>query len=437
MKKIILSFILVICACISIELVKGDTVLINIKTEEVSNHNTLSIKQKSGENNYVLVLNDTLAVDINTNGRRLSFVELYETTNRYFIYGALQKGNSVIESLPFIYSITKDLNTTQERYYMDGITESEDYEYAFIYNLFEYDVDEIYYVMLEDPLYGVVYPFIYSGEYKLSSLDNEDINSIYLPVEFGALKLSNAYDLIEVRSGDTKYYYYTKELIEKETYKKEDTVYGSFRILSKSKVNGIDYVKGSNFTTPGLYHIVDENNHTYDIHLEPIIMGLENRTYDSYVDFQVTGGTVFINDEPGYLNGTISKCGQYKIRIEGIDGYKKELTFIIKPKLYSSISDGGTLELGDKIVFSGQAKLNETIISSGYTINEPGTYTLTLYLENETYETLTFSVNETLVSNKTKVGIYIALSSVLVASSGFVVFVIIKENKKKKSLNNK
>ena len=115
-----------------------------------------------------------------------------------------------------------------------------------------------------------------------------------------------------------------------------------------------------------------------------------------------------------------------------MDGYILTETILISPYLLSQIENGGVVEAGSIISFCGEAKLNNTIISNGYVVRDPGNYTLDLMIDGEVYERIVFTVPNIEVTNNEKLGFNIALSIITIIIGGLIIYLLFMDNKKKK-----
>jgi len=437
MKKIILAFLLIF-ALFTLNFTKvsaSEVEYATLKETTTKSGDSLKVNKVVGEYKFVLVLNDSIAVDLKTEGKNFGFCSIYESTNYYCIYGSLKEGSNYKEVKPFFYVIGKGLDTTSEIYYYDGINDknSEFGDLAFVCDLIEYEVDCFALTMLVDGEFNTKIAFTYSGRYKLYSVTKDKIVSVDIDPTQDLPSLSIAYNLIDVSDMYDNHYYFDKDLSLKKTYDKEETTTGAFVILTDTTVNGTLYSKGTGFSTPGIYELDDGVHEKKTITLDAIVSGVDDgKVYTSYVDFKVSGGDVYLNDEPSYLNGTVSKTGVYSIKVVGVNGYLKVVSFSIAPTLITTVSDGGTLNIGDTIEFTGEAKLNNTVISSGYRLDEAGVYSLSLILGDKTYETITFTVPEVEVTVRAKTGLYITLSIIGVLLIATCVFVTVKSLNSKK-----
>lgn len=151
-----------------------------------------------------------------------------------------------------------------------------------------------------------------------------------------------------------------------------------YQYIGDASVNGTT-VDGVDLMDPGNYHIEIARGmykFAFDVTLDPLIMGIvESGIYPKEVSV-VSLGTLFLNDV-NYLSGTvISTCGHHVLRIEGINGYTKEIRFTVTPEV-SGITEGGLYDAGVHIDAEGvMMTLNGENYQNNSLIAEPGRYEL-------------------------------------------------------------
>lgn len=396
---------------------------------ETNNGDNVQFQKKRGQYEYRAVLNEKRALAIDLKNERLSFVRFLETTSYYFLYGSyyVDYENDGKTTIPYIVRIEK--NFSNVLYYFD---KSDDiYGMAHMSNLFEFGADNL--VALEFVSGTYTFPEYY-GLYRLVQYD-QDFNILsYIDCGEHEAYPTIAYDRIDYMNGDGTHIYFDKEFNRVSKYSSISVV-GYFELMEECLVNGERYSIGSVFSEPGNYELDDEEHEpiTVTVLAEISLTGeLNGKAYKNYVEYKVSGGDVMINDEPVYLNGTVSRPGKYLIKVSGLNGYTLEKEFLITPELYTSISDGGSLSIGDTIQFAGKASLNGTTISSGYVLREPGSYILELKADDEVIEEIRFTVPDVLVTNDSKIKIYIGMGSLIIILSAILAVLIIVGNKKKK-----
>ena len=397
---------------------------------ETYNGDTVDFQKKIGYYDYRVVLGDKKLMRIDFSGKRISFIRFLESTSYYFLYGSIYNDyeNNSKETIPYIVRIDKNFNSIY--YYYD---KNDDVSgMAHIQNLFEFGANNI--VSLEFVNGSYVFPQYY-GLYRLVQYD-EDLNILSsLDVGENETYPSIAYDRLDYMYPDGSHVYFDKDFNLVGKYE-SFSVSGYYELMTSCKVNGTYYLVGTVFNEPGIYELDDGKHDKISVTITASVsltgQSIGN-AYKDYVEYKVTGGNVTINNEPAYLNGTVSKPGKYTIKVTGLNGYANETNFIISPELYTEIENGGTLSIGDQLEFSGVAKLNGTIVSSGYVLKEPGSYILDLCADDVVIEEIRFTVPEVFVTKESKTRIYIIMSIVIVLLAGsLTAYLIIGKKKKKK-----
>jgi len=436
MKKIILLFILLFTLVLSLEVKKvfadewnvittasGDKYMFETETGDI-----LEIEKKTGQYEYRIRYADSKTLYLNFN-KRIAFLKFYESTSYYILYGSVYNNydEDSVTTIPYIFRLTKDVN--EIKYYYD--TRKEVKGPSHYCNILEFKKDRF----LVTEFYNGHYEFgSYDGLYSLNYFD--DNISLLKSIDCGTQEcsVSIAYDTIDVVDSSKNHIYFDQDFNILESYAKEKIYKGYYETEVELYVDGILYVTGSIISQPGRYTLSDNCHENRIITIEPIITiggEKENDYYKDYVDYKVSGGSVFIDNESSYLNGIVSSPGIHEIKVIGANDYVYQETFKILPKLISDITDGCSIKTGDIIEFNGDGRLNGTMISSGYRIDEKGTYTLELLVGDEIVSSYTFVANEEVIKKKDKKLAYIVLISSFIALSAVTVFVIFKEKKKR------
>lgn len=397
-----------------------------MKTAEVSNGDTISLERDTSFN-YRVVQNGNKAVDVKLKNKNCGFIRFFEAVNYYVFYGSLMPENDIQNTTPFIYRINK--NFTSDAYYFD----EEATGAAHFINLIEFSVD---YFVLNEFTSGSVSIVGYNGTYGLSSF-NENLEKIaFISIGEEDCSLRVAYDVLEVETIYHNFYYFDRNFKMVDSYKKEETIYGSFELSSEAQVNGKNYPIGSSFNLPGDYFLEDGFHEGRLVHLDPLVKGVtDGNIYHDYVEYQISGGSLFLNGQPVYLNGVVSETGSYVLKIVGLNEFEREIRFIIAPKLLTEVQTGDSLNIGDEINFTGYAKINDgDFIQTSFEIKDPGSYKLSLYLNEsgDPTETIYFTVPEISVTKNQKVWIYLVEGFVILGIMTTVGIVILSEIKKKK-----
>ena len=431
MKKYLLSiFTLLALSLLSLFLstnVYAEESYVTLKTFETEDGDTIKF-DRSNLYNYRIVINEDKMIEPDLRHLNWGTIKMCEATYDYLFYGSMQEENDYRTQKPFIVKVKKDFSQHQV-YFNDDVTGP-----AYVLNLTEFPIGQ--YIATELVKDGSFSILGYSGEYKLISYD--DNLNIVASIDCGTKDstLSIAYDTIEVKMYDGELFYFDKEFNMLETYEKEMNKVGYFEIYNDMLVNEINTKKGTSFNMPGIYHLKDETHEEVTINLDALVEGItDGGVYRDYVEYKISGGTVSLNGESVYLNGLISETGDYELVIKGLDGYEKTYHFTISPKLITDIEDGGTMYIGDEIVFTGYARINDgEYITNSYNIEESGTFKLSLYANKsgEAQETLYFNVPEVQIRKEDKTWVYIVLSISGLGMGVGIFFMIYIESRKKK-----
>jgi hypothetical protein len=195
---------------------------------------------------------------------------------------------------------------------------------------------------------------------------------------------------------------------------------GSVFIYSYGEIfiNNKKYTIGSEINRVGNYNvmILGENNYRKDISfaiLPDIVFNdginqqqlLENSKFTSPIRIYSNAQTMFLNGQI-YPSAWINDPGIYAIGLYGVNDYFVEIQFSILPSV-KGVENNESYEQVNLSVF-GKALLNGKEIVGEQTIREVGEYNLELFLDNEIYQTINFSiVNDNLVQESESVS-YIA-----------------------------
>ena len=434
MKKFLLSFItLLTLSLLSLSMslnVYAEETYVTLKTFETKDGDTIKF-DRSNLYNYRIVINEEKMVEPDLRNLNWGTIKMEEATYDYLFYGSMQEGNDFNTQKPFIVKVKKDFSS-HIVYFNDDVEGM-----GYVLNLLEFPIGQ--YIATELVKNGDFSFFGYTGEYKLISYD--DNLDVIASIDCGTKesKLSIAYDVIEVEMQDGSLYYFDKEFNMLETYEKEVNKVGYFEIYNDMYVNDIATTKGTSFNIPGVYRLNDEVHEEVTINLDALVTGIEDGgVYRDYVEYRISGGTVTLNGESVYLNGLISETGEYELKIKGLDGYEKVYHFTVSPKLITDVEDGGTLYIGDEIVFTGYARINDgEYITGSYNIEESGTYKLSLYANKsgDAQEVLYFNVPEVQIRKEDKTWVYIVLS-LSALGMGVGIFLMIYIENRKKRLNS-
>jgi len=144
---------------------------------------------------------------------------------------------------------------------------------------------------------------------------------------------------------------------------------------------------------PGIYELT-YNDYEYSFTVNPIITGVENLgVYAGAVTPYVSSGNTYLNNDI-YMSGTeIIEPGTYKLKVEGVNDYKKEVEFTITSNIDGVLHNQTYVEDVD-ISFNGDGYLNSAFIQSPYTISGNGDYILKIQGAGNYLETYYFNITE-------------------------------------------
>ncbi|MCB9498826.1 MAG: hypothetical protein H6687_02945 [Bacillales bacterium] len=430
MKKIIVFLIIMaLTLTLNIKNVKAEEkvdepVYYTLLESSLKNGGKIAIQRENENFTYRTVLNDKTAMTIDFGGMNIGWVKFMESSSYYLFFGSLMDDFNVTKTYPYILRINKDFSNYKLYKNMDVSGP------AYCLSLLEFSSGKF---IVTEFVEGRFSFGMYLGYYRLFSMD-DDLN-VLSSIDIGDKEcdLSIAYDVIEIKRTDKTITYFDREFNIVSDYDREVTEYGTFELLAPSLVNGISYDIGASFNTPGEYILNDGLHEERIVHLYPEIKGVkEGEEYDDYIAYQISGGNIYVNGNPAYLNGTIAEVGSYTITIKGLGDFEEIVNFKILPALISSIETGDSLDIGDEILFTGKATLNGDEIESGYTILNAGAYELCLYSDGIIEKTVYFSVAEEEVKENSKVWVYI-VEGLAVVSLGVTCFFIFRRKKVKKA----
>lgn len=404
---------------------------VRLKTFVVENGDEISLDRSKGSAPFLyrVSLNDTRYLDVDMRGYNWGNLKFFESSSYYIFYGSMQTDEANFRSqLPFILRLPKNISS-YKLHYNEDVT-----EFGYMTSLVEYPINSL--VAIEN-VSGSYYFGTYSGRYSLFSFD-EDLNVVKsISVASEECTVSVAYSVIEVKLDGGECFYFDQEFNRLDEYPTEMNLTGSFDITTDTYVNGKLYKLGTTFNTPGSYTLDDGVHSSLTINLEPIITGISNdESYDNYVEYKVSGGSVYLDNKLVYLNGIVSDVGNHTLVVRGLDDYEREYNFTIKPELITDLSDGGTMYIGDKLTFTGYARVNDgEFITESYEIKESGTYKLSLYAStnNDAVKTLYFNVPEVKVTKTDKTWAYFVLGISILGISGATLLLIFGDKKKKRN----
>ena len=429
MKKYILSLLTLLILTLSLSTkikAEAEETYVTLKSFETMDGDEIKF-DRSNLYNYRVVINESHMIEPDMRHLNWGHLKFLESTQDYLFYGSMQEESNFQTQIPFILKVRKDFSSYILYFNDDTVVP------GYVYTMLEYPAGSYVALQLID---GDFNPFYYTGKYKLYSFD--DNLNVVSSIDCGTRdsELSIAYDVIEVKMYDGSLYYFDQEFNMLNGYSKEINKSGYFEVYQDLEVNGVNTKIGTTFNIPGQYKLKDSIHEEITLNLDVEVKGItDGGIYKDYVEYKISGGTATLNGKSVYLNGLISETGEYELEIKGLDGYTKTYNFIVSPKLITDITDGGTMYIGDEIVFTGYARINDgEYITGTYNIQESGTYKLSLYANKNgnAQEVLYFNVPEVQIRKEDKTWVYIVLSLSVVGMGTGIFLMIFTETRKKK-----
>jgi len=214
-----------------------------------------------------------------------------------------------------------------------------------------------------------------------------------------------------------------------------DGYLGEVRIYSFGQLflNNKEYNSGEIITTVGNYLLLIEGKSNYSKLIEFTILPdvayydgieyyqlLENSEFQNSIRIYSNGISMFLNDN-FYNSELIDMPGRYNLDIYGINDFMVTISFLILPNV-SGVDNNKTYEEVGFIVF-GEAILNGKSIKGQNYIDESGEYELILLLDNEPFETIYFTVDNTIeIENSFTLEPYIKYIFLLISIIGGALF---------------
>ncbi len=367
--------------------------------------------------------NSKLGIDIEITslyGSPILDMSFYESSNKFIFYGYIGDRLNTCDTMGYIYMVEKDFSSYD--YYLSNIVNiSSNIEYVIEYpygyiTIFEKD-------MIEDYSYT-----------KVCTLDTS--LNIVNEIELDSTLIKEPkiiYNHLLCDIGEI--YYIDEELNIYNDYEREISKTGDFTLSSDLYVNTLLYKKGSHFYTPGVYILNDMYNECVTLTLDPIINGLSNdEHYNNYIEFNVSGGEVYVDDTKVHLNGIVSGVGRHTLRVKGIGGYIKEVSFYINPEILSDITS--PLKEGDIITFTGYIKVDDSdYIEESYECLR-GTHKIELYMDKESEPIDTYYIDVEAKLSKNKLIIIYIIEGVLLGGVALILVIIIRDDIKKRRLKS-
>ena len=170
-----------------------------------------------------------------------------------------------------------------------------------------------------------------------------------------------------------------------------DTV--TILFVNEAELNEEVVYHGVTIEYPGNYELL-YNDFTYSFIVEPVITGVEDEeVYTQSVTPLIKSGKAYLNNDL-YVSGTeISEPGNYVLRIQGMNGYEKNINFTINSAV-TGIINNQIYDDSIELEFEGEGYLNNTYIQSPYTVTDDGEYLLKIRGEGNYLETYYFTVDK-------------------------------------------
>ena len=127
----------------------------------------------------------------------------------------------------------------------------------------------------------------------------------------------------------------------------------------------------------------------------------------------------------------VDKVGRHNICVKGVGEYTKEISFTINPVIYNDLNSN--IYEGDKIYFSGYAKVDDGEYIENYYECTKGTHKISLYLSKtgDLSETYYFTVLSS-ESPKKYIARYIVEGVIIVSLMSFIVVSFIIDKRRRK-----
>ena len=165
----------------------------------------------------------------------------------------------------------------------------------------------------------------------------------------------------------------------------------SITFINEALLNDEIIMNGAYIDYPGIYKLL-YNDYEYTFTVNPAITGVENLgVYLTPVTPFVSSGNTYLNNDM-YISGTeITAPGNYKLKVVGVNDYKKEIEFTITSAI-SGILHNQTYVDDVEIIFNGDGYLNNTFIESPYIVSGNGDYVFKIQGEGNYLETYYFNI---------------------------------------------
>lgn len=368
---------------------------------------------------YRLNYNSSLAIDIEITSlysNPILFMEFYEGDDNYIFYGYVGDKQNEKDTIGYVYIIEKDFSSYELYSHSEvGLSSSIDYILSYPYgyiSIFEKErIDEYEYTK------------VLIVDYDFNIINEKELDVLL------TTKPSILYNYLVCETPDI--IYLDEELNIYNDYKCEISKTGDFTLFSDTYVNGLLYKRGSHFSTPGIYTLSSLSSDSIILTIDPLIEGIEEKgSYDKYVEFKVSGGEVYLDNKKTYLNGIVMSEGWHTLKVLGVGGYTKEISFLIKPRIITDISS--SLKDGDIISFSGYIKVDDSdFIEEEFECKE-GSHKIELYADKETEPVDTYYIDVGPKLSKKKLTLIYCIEGVLLGSIVLILVITIRSDIKKR-----
>jgi hypothetical protein len=142
---------------------------------------------------------------------------------------------------------------------------------------------------------------------------------------------------------------------------------------------------------PGHYRLIYDG-FVYRFTVHPRVEGVvDGGVYNEPLTPIVSTAQLTLNGDPHVSGTVISEPGTYDLTVRGLGGYEWTISFTITSNL-SGVRHNGSYTDAVQLSFSGTGYLNNGLIPSPFTVEEPGEYILTIQGVNGYRETHVFTL---------------------------------------------
>ncbi len=167
--------------------------------------------------------------------------------------------------------------------------------------------------------------------------------------------------------------------------------------LNEALLNNTPVANGVFIDQPGYYELL-WNEQQFSFTVDPIIEGVEDgAVYSSPIRPKVSSGSLMLDTKRFISGQLIDRPGNYRLLINGVEGYIKTLQFTITSNMQGIVNNGKyTDEV--QITFNGDGYLNNGYVTSPLIISEKGEYLLQVKGEGGYSEQYAFTIEQDLES---------------------------------------